>query len=62
MENNGWKQQETIIAIANNTCGEWEFFTFPNWDEASLAVNAARKEGKIAVVYDGASPPVPPEL
>lgn len=62
MKDNDWKQQATAIAILDDNTGKWEFFTFPSWDEARLAVNAARNQGKAAVVYDGATPPVPPEL
>lgn len=62
MENESWKQQETTIAVQGDKSGEWEYSTYPNWDKARLAVNAARREGKVAFVYEGASPPVPPEF
>jgi hypothetical protein len=57
-----WKQQETIIAIEGNNPGEWHYTTYPNWDEAMEAVKVARRQGKAAVIYSGATPPVPPEL
>ena len=62
MSDNVWKQRETTIAIANDKTGEWLFLTFPSWEEARQAVNAARSEGKAAVFYDGATLPEPPEL
>ncbi|AFZ26891.1 hypothetical protein Cylst_4835 [Cylindrospermum stagnale PCC 7417] len=62
MSDNDWTQQKTTIAIANDDIGEWHFLTFPSWDEARQAINAARSEGKAAVFYDGATLPVPPEL
>lgn len=62
MKDNDWKQQATVIAILDDNIGQWEFFTFPNWEKARLAVNAARSQGKAAVFYDGATPPVPPEF
>lgn len=57
-----WKQQETVIAIEGENLGEWNYSTYPNWDEAMEAVNVARRQGKAAVIYSGATPPVPPEL
>ncbi|WP_017319312.1 hypothetical protein [Mastigocladopsis repens] len=62
MPDDDWRQQETTIAIANDETGEWQFFTFPTWEEARVAVNVARSEGKAAVFYDGATLPEPPEL
>ncbi len=62
MEDNSWKQQETVIAVQGDKPGEWEYSTYPNWDEAMVAVEEARRQGKAAVIYDGASPPLPPEL
>lgn len=62
MSDNDWTQKETTIAIANDDTGEWEFLSFPSWEEARQAVNAARSEGKAAVFYDGATLPEPPEL
>ncbi len=58
----GHLQQKTTIAIANDDTGGWEFLSFPLWEEAGQAVNAARSERKAAVFYDGATLPVPPEL
>lgn len=57
-----WKQQDTVIAIEGDIPGDWLYSTYPNWDEAIAAVEAARSQGKAAVIYSGASPPVPPEL
>ena len=57
-----WKQQETIIAIEGNSPEEWNYITYPNWDEAMEAVEVARRQGKAAVIYSGASPPTPPEF
>ena len=62
MVKNDWKQQETVIAVAGDKQGEWKYSTYRNWDEAVLAIRAVRKQGKAAVVFDGASPPVPPEF
>ncbi|MBD2771666.1 hypothetical protein [Iningainema tapete] len=61
MPGNNCKQKETTIAITYEKTGEWQFFTFPTWEEARLAVNAARREGKAAVFYDGATLAEPPE-
>ncbi len=33
-----WKQQETVIAIEGDNPGEWNYSTYPNWDEAMEAV------------------------
>ncbi|MGL4622541.1 hypothetical protein [Chroococcidiopsis sp.] len=41
--------------------GDWTYSTYPNWDEAMAAVEAARRQAKAAVIYAGASPPTPPE-
>ncbi|HEY9710931.1 MAG TPA: hypothetical protein V6D48_22175, partial [Oculatellaceae cyanobacterium] len=57
-----WKQQQSVIAIAGDKPGEWQFFTFPTWEDARIAVNAARSQGKAAVFYSGACPPLPPEF
>ncbi|MEA5550792.1 hypothetical protein VB713_07355 [Anabaena cylindrica UHCC 0172] len=62
MSDNDWRQQETTIAVANDNTGEWEFLSFPSWEEARQAVNATRSEDKAAVFYDGATLPFPPEL
>ncbi len=62
MKDDSWKQEETVIAVKGDKQGEWEYFTYPNWDEARLAINTARAEGKVAFVYSGASPRVPPEI
>lgn len=56
-----WKRQETVIALEGDIPSDWIYSTYPNWDEAIAAVEAARRRGKAAVVYTGASPPVPPE-
>lgn len=56
-----WKQQETVIAVEGDSPGDWIYSTYPNWDEAIAAVEAARCQGKAAVIYTGASPPVSPE-
>lgn len=56
-----WKQQETAIAVEGDSPGDWIYSTYPNWDEAMAAVEAARRQGKAAVIYAGASPPTPPE-
>ena len=58
MPDDDWKQQETTIAIADEDTGEWQFLTFPTWEEARLAVNPARSEGKAAVFFGGATLPV----
>jgi hypothetical protein len=62
MSDNDWAQKETTIAIANDKTGESLFLTFPSWEEARQAVNAARSQGKAAVFYNGATIPKPPEL
>lgn len=62
MSDNDWTQQETTIAITNDDTGEWEFLSFPSWEDAIQAVNAARSQGKAAVIYDGGTLPLPPEL
>lgn len=62
MPENNWTQQETTIAIANDETGEWEFLTFPSWEEARQAVNSARTEGKAGVFYDGAILAEPPDI
>ncbi len=49
MPDDNWKQQETTIAIAKKDTEEWQFLTFPSWEEARLAVNAARSDDKGAV-------------
>ncbi|MEQ9358515.1 MAG: hypothetical protein RIG63_19385 [Coleofasciculus chthonoplastes F3-SA18-01] len=53
---NEWKQQKTVIAIEGDNPGEWNYSTYPNWDEAMEAVKVARRQGKAAVIYSGASP------
>lgn len=60
MSGSEWKNQETRIAIFDSENEEWQYSIFDNWDEARKAVNAARKEGKAAVFYDGATLPNPP--
>lgn len=60
--NEEWKQQETVIAVEGDTTGEWEYFTYPNWDDAMAAVEDARDKGKAAVIYSGATLPVPPKF
>lgn len=60
MTNSDWKKQETTIAIFNKEKGVWEYSTFDSWDEAREAVNTARKEGRAAVFYDGATLLEPP--
>lgn len=60
MQDNHRKQEEATIAIADKD-GSWQYLTFDNWEEARKAVNAARREGKAAVFYDGATLPYPPE-
>ena len=57
-----WKQQETIIATEGENPGEWNYSAYPNWIEAMEALKIARRQGKAAVTYSGATPPVPPEL
>ena len=56
-----WKRQETVIAVEGDSPGDWTHSTYPNWDEAIAAVEAARRRSKGAVIYTGASPLVPPE-
>jgi hypothetical protein len=51
-----WKQEETVIAVEGDQPGEWVYNTYPDWDEAIAAVEAARRQGKAAVIYSGASP------
>ena len=60
--NSDWKNQETRIAIFDQDVKGWQYLTFDTWEEARDAVNAARREGKAAVFYDGASLPYPPEI
>ena len=62
MTNSDWKNQETRIAIFDEEKGKWEYFTLESWEEAREAVNAARREGKAAVFYDGSTPQEPPEI
>ncbi len=57
-----WEQQQSVIAIAGDKLGQWQFLTFPSWDEARVEVNAGRSPGKAAVFYKGACPPLPPEF
>lgn len=57
-----WKQQETVIATEGENPGKWNYSTYPNWIEAMEAVKVARRQRKAAVIYSGATPPVPPEL
>lgn len=57
--NEEWKQQETVIAVEGNQPGKWNYITYPNWVEAIAAVEAARGQGKAAVIYSGATPPTP---
>ena len=60
--NSDWKNQETRIAIFDQDVKGWQYLTFDTWEEARDAVNAARREGKAVVFYDGASLPYPPEI
>lgn len=62
MKNPEWKNQEARIAIFDEQAGEWKYSIFDRWEEAREAVNVARREGKAAVFYDGATPPEPPEI
>jgi hypothetical protein len=62
MENSDWKNQDTEIAIFDKEKGEWQYSIFDTWEEAREAINAARREGKPAVFYDGATLPYPPEF
>lgn len=62
MKVSNWKQQQSTIAIAGDKPGEWQFLTFPTWEDARIAVNRARSQGKAAVFYSGACPPLPPEF
>lgn len=55
-----WKRQETVIAVEGDNPGDWRYSTYPNWNEAIAQVEAARCQGKAAVIYTGGSPPVPP--
>lgn len=56
-----WKQQETVIALEGDNPRDWQYISYPNWTEAMDAVKVARRQGKAAVIYCGASTPVPPE-
>lgn len=62
MEDDKWKQQETVVAVQGYELGEWEYIVYSSWDEAIAAVKAAHLEGKAAVIYDGSTPSIPPEL
>lgn len=62
MNNSSWKNQETRIAIFSEEDKEWQYSIFDTWEEAREAINAARREGKAAVFYDGATLLEPPEL
>jgi hypothetical protein len=55
-----WQQQQTTIAIADPLSGDWQYLTFPTWNEARDAINTARQQGKQAVFYDGATLPESP--
>lgn len=55
-----WKDQPTKIAIADPDSGDWQYLTFPTWNEAREAINTARQQGKQAVFYDGSTLPEPP--
>ncbi len=57
-----WKHHETVIVIEGKNPGEWNYSTYPNWDEAMEVIKVARWQGKAAVIYSGATPLVPPEL
>ncbi len=61
MDSNDWKNTFTTVAIANQD-GSWQYITFNTWEEAREAINAARREGKAAVFYDGATFHEPPHL
>lgn len=61
MTESGWKNQDTEIAIFDKENGEWQYSIFDTWEEAREAINTARREGKQAVFYDGATLPYPPE-
>lgn len=54
-----WRDQPTTIAIRNRDSERWEYQTFESWNEARQALNRAREQGKVAIVYDGGSPNVP---
>jgi hypothetical protein len=62
MNNSDWRNQETRIAIFSEEDREWQYCIFDTWEEAREAINAARREGKAAVFYDGATLPYPPEF
>jgi hypothetical protein len=62
MNSLGWKSKETRIAIFDTNVQEWQYFIFDTWEEAREAINAARREGKAAVFYDGATLLEPPEF
>jgi len=62
MKDSDWKNQETRIAVFDATVQKWQYFIFDTWEEARDVINAARKEGKAAVFYDGATLPYPPEF
>ena len=59
-------QEESVIAIADSKNeafrGNWQFLTFPNRDEALIAVNDARRQGKIAVFYHNGFDEFPTEI
>lgn len=55
-----WREQQTKIAIADSESGDWQYLTFPTWNEAREAINTARQQGKQAVFYDGSTLPEPP--
>lgn len=62
MNSSHWKKQETVIAIFNKESKEWQYATFDTWEEAREVINSARKEGKAAVFYDGATLLEPPNF
>jgi hypothetical protein len=62
MNSSDWKNKETRIAIFDTNVQEWQYSIFDTWEEAREAINAARREGKAAVFYDGATLPCPPEF
>jgi len=43
-----WREQQTKIAIADPESGDWQYLTFPTWNEARGAINEAREQGKQA--------------
>lgn len=57
-----WREQPITIAVKDREDAEWDYQTFPNWYQAREAVNAARRTGKLAIVYESRLSDVPESI